>query len=307
MVTNGDVSRYNPTPLPAGAKEYLCKDHPRFKELEEAYFACDQNVIKPLFWTEDNVKDEEILHFRGDNAYAWQLRGDNMNPLGYALSTYYVKAIDKLRLLNRLEEDEEFGIYTFFIDSKLISRDLLDSIIEIYFLERNLNISKWNSFSILDIGAGYGRLAHRVVSAFENIDIYLCADAICTSTFICEYYLNFRGIDGKAKVIPLPDIESELNNHNVDIAINIHSFSECTVSAIEWWLTQLEKNKIKYLMVVPNKVDRNFNMLTNDNKDFSKIVEKHGYKLISREPKFLDPIVQEYGISPIYHYLFELK
>jgi len=60
-------------------------------------------------------------------------------------------------------------------------------------------------------------------------------------------------------------------------------------------------------MVVPNKIDLNFNMLTNDNQDFSKIVRKHRYELITREPKFLDPIVQEYGINPIYHYLFELK
>ena len=63
---------------------------------------------------------------------------------------------------------------------------------------------------ILDIGAGYGRLAHRMVSAFPNIQTYFCTDAVAISTFISEYYIRFRKLENNTKIIPLDDIESTL-------------------------------------------------------------------------------------------------
>jgi hypothetical protein len=176
-----------------------------------------------------------------------------------------------------------------------------------YFLEKHLNISGWDRINMLDIGSGYGRLAHRMVSGFPNIDRYLCTDAIPVSTFICEYYLRFRNVDNKAKVIPLHDIEEVLRNRAIDIAINVHSFSECRVQAIAWWLNLLNKCRVKYLMIVPNAVNGKGRLLTSDGQDFSSIIESHGYKLIAQEPKYRDIVVQRFAINPVYHYLFELK
>jgi len=299
---------YGKSQLPEGADAYLQPNHPRLMELQERYALFNHKVTTPLVWTDNRVKPDDIKYFRGDNAYVWQLRGRNINILNYALATYYVKTIDNLGLLEKLEEDDYFGIFTFNIDKKIVSRDLLDSIVEIYFLEKQLNISTWDRLTILDIGAGYGRLAHRMINALPNIHTFFCTDAVAISTFISEYYLRFRGLQNKAKVIPLYNIESTLNHQRVDIAVNIHSFSECTISAIEWWLTLLEKSKIKYLMIVPNSPEYSGErLLTNDRRDFSRVVEKHGYKLIAEEPKYRSLAVQEYGINPAYHYLFELR
>ena len=198
--------------------------------------------------------------------------------------------------------------FTFLIDNKVVSRDLLDSIIEIYFLEKHLNISSLRNLTVLDIGAGYGRLAHRMVSALPNIHTYFCTDAVAVSTFISEYYVRSRDLENKAKVIPLDEIEGTLANQSVDIALNIHSFSECRISAIEWWLSLLEKNRVKYLMIVPNILEHGSELLlTNDRQDFSGVVEKYGYKLVAKEPKYRDPVVQEYAINPTYYYLFKLS
>jgi hypothetical protein len=227
-----------------------------------------------------------------------------MGTISYALTTYYVKSIDHLRLLELLEEDEFFGIFTFRFDNRLISRALLDSIIEIYFLEKHLSLSTSKDMTILDIGAGYGRLAHRMLSALPNIQTYLCTDAVAISTFISSYYLRFRNMEGKAKVVPLDEIQSTLQNRSVNIAVNIHSFSECQISAIDWWLSLLEKSGVKYLMIVPDDAKL---LITTDGKDFSKIIEKHGYKLMAKEPKYRDPGVHEYAVAPVYHYLFELQ
>ena len=78
-----------------------------------------------------------------------------MDIMAYALTTYYVKSIDKLGLLDQLVEDDYFGNFTFLVDNKKISRDLLDSITEIYFLEKHLNVSSLVGLKVLDIGAGH--------------------------------------------------------------------------------------------------------------------------------------------------------
>jgi len=107
-----------------------------------------------------------------------------------------------------LVEDDYFGNFVFQIGGKTISRDLLDSILEIYFLDRHLGLaSAENHRTILDVGAGYGRLAHRLVSALSGAQRYLCTDAVAESTFISEYYLGFRGLDGRACAVPLDEIE----------------------------------------------------------------------------------------------------
>ena len=294
---------YKQSPLPNGASSYLVQSNPRLREFQDSYLTFNSEVTTPFRWKDSRVGPDDMLYFRGDNAYVWQLRGKNMNELGYALTTYYIKSIDRLGLLNSLDEDGLFGNYSFLIDDKLVSRDLLDSINEIYFLERHLNISSSNNLSVLDIGAGYGRLAHRMLKALPNISQYFCTDAYATSSFICEYYLRYRNLESKAKVIPLHEIENTLRNKRVDIAVNIHSFSECRVSAIEWWLSIIAKYKVKNLMVVPNPLE----LRTSDGIDFGNIIEKHGYRMIAKDPKYTDPIVQKYAINPSNYYLFELQ
>jgi hypothetical protein len=303
---------YYQSRLPKGAKEYLQKFNPRLLALEDRYRAFNSDVTTPLVWTNTHVKEDDILFFRGDNAYVWQLRGPNMNIMSYALTYFYTKLIDKLGLLEILKEDDFFGNFTFGIDNRLISRDLLDSILEIQFLEKYLRLSVAKNITILDIGAGYGRLAHRMIVALPNILKYLCTDAVATSSFISEYYVRFRRIEGSVEVVPLDEIESILGKVKINIAVNVHSFSECQLSAINWWVALLEKYEVKYLMVVPNSVTVSGNhggknLLTSNDKDFGEIIKKHGYKLIVKDPKYIDPVVHKYAINPTYYYLFELQ
>jgi hypothetical protein len=295
--------------LPPGAAEYLTAGNPRLVDLRERYARCSPAVTTPLVWTDDHVAGDRLRFFRGDYAYVWQLSGTNMNVLGYALTTYYVKSIDTLGLLDKLTDDNMFGNHTFPIGGRPMSRDLLDSIIEIYFLERHLKLSSLPGVTILDVGAGYGRLAHRMVHSLGNIKEYVCADAVPVSTLICDYYLKFRACEARAAVLPLDELESRLAERQIDLAINIHSFSECRTSAIDWWLSLLARHRVRYLMIVPNTPRKTVGetLLTNDGHDFGGIVTKHGYSLVAREPKYRDPIVQQYAINPTHHYLFELR
>ena len=299
---------YKQSKLSIEAQNYLQENNPKLQDLQARYANFNGKNTSQSIWTDVHVKPQDISYFRGDNAYVWQLRGQNMSTIGYALSTFYVKSIDKLKLFERLEEDESFGIFTFRICNQLVSRDLLDSIMEMYFLEKHLEISRSKDLNILDIGAGYGRLAYQMVTAFPNIQNYLCTDGIAVSSFISEYYLRFRKIEDRAKVIPLDEIENSLMNKAINIAVNVHSFSECSLASIDWWVSLLKKHQVQYLMIVPNAYNNGGKLLqTHGGEDFGEVIEKYGYRLLAKDPKYRDPVVQEYGINPTYYYLFELQ
>lgn len=299
--------RYGKSILPEGAADYLTPSNPKLLELQERYKKADPAVTAAAVWDDSYVRADDIAYFRGDNGWVWQVRGRNTNILSYALTTYYLKSRDHLGLFGKLSEDGHFGNFTFDIDNRLISRDLLDSISEILFLDRHLGIASRPDLNVLDIGAGYGRLAHRMTTALPNVQNYFCTDAVAASTFVSDYYLRFRGA-GRARVISLDEIEQRLAGQRIDLAFNIHSFSECRLEAIDWWARLLAKHRVKQLMVVPNDVTETpGQLLTNKDEDYLPILERHGYRLLVSEPKYADPVVQAYGIKPHWYHLLELR
>jgi len=290
--------------LPDGAREFLTPDNPELLDLKKRYRACSHSSCGELLWTDDRVKPDDILYFRGHNAYVFQEGSFNRNLFGYLLAYYYAKSIDRLGLLDILKEDTAFGVITYEVDGKQVSRDLLDSVLEIYFLENNLGLSDKENLTILDIGAGYGRMAHRMVESFPNVKSYCCTDAVAVSTFISKYYLELRGLQDRTRVLALDTIHEDLSKGSIYLAVNIHSFSECTLDAIEWWLSLLVEKEVPYLMIVPNS---GVELLTNDGRDFSSMLNDYGYGRIALEPKYKDPVVQKYAMNPDYYHLFKAR
>jgi hypothetical protein len=299
---------YNPVTIPDEARDYLVPSNPRLIDLKRRYASCDPKVITPSQWTQGHVRDEDIPYFRGDNAYVWQVRGGdygwggNYHEHGHLLATYYVKSIDRYGLLDQLSEDDAFGAFTFNIAGRLITRDLLDSIIEIDLLDRHLGLMSRPAVTILDVGAGYGRLAHRLAAAVPGLKRCICADAIPHSTFISEFYLGYRGTGEKTEVIELDQVDRAMRRRNVDIAVNICSFPECRLEAIEWWVSRLARWNIKHFLIscINPKLENS------RNEDFTSVLAAHGYRLLVREPKYRDNLMQKYAIAPIFYFLFEL-
>ncbi|GAB4332540.1 MAG: hypothetical protein Kow0089_00460 [Desulfobulbaceae bacterium] len=293
--------------LPPGAEAYLRPDNPRLVELRERYRAFQAAASIPLVWTDEYVQSYSLQTFRGDNCYVWQTNDPNCDEIHYCLTAYYVQALDRLGLLEKNVEDGLFGAHTHAISGRVVSRDLLDSIIELTFLDTHLDLFSRPGITILDIGAGYGRLACRAACSLDNLQAYLCTDAVPESTFLSEYHTRFRQVDDRVQVVPLDEIEERLRKERIDLAVNIHSFSECSMDAVNWWLEQVAASRIPHLFIVPNAVDHGGQRLAlNSGEDFSHLVERHGYRLRVREPKFTDPVVQRYGVSPTWYYLFEL-
>lgn len=282
------LTSYNSSvPLPPGAAEYLRADNPYLLELKAAYDALDVRAAAPSLWIDAFVDDQVALpYFRGDNAYVWQYR--MLKSAAHArmyLMLLDVQSRDELGLLKRAEDDGLFGAWTFqFGDRAPVSRDLLDSAGELNYLERQLGLSSKSDLSILDIGAGYGRLAHRATEAFGNLQAYDCMDGVAHSTFLSDYYLKFREVPEGVRALRLDRHEDMRGDYSV--AVNVHSFTECPYDAIDWWLSRVAERDIEWLFIVPNHPTE-FLSTERDGRrrDFSDLIAKAGFTLADSRPR----------------------
>nr|AYC79425.1 putative sugar O-methyltransferase [uncultured bacterium] len=284
-------------PLPAGAETELSQGSPRLQELRAEYAALNLPVLSPSRWNAEALDAFlDLRYFRGETLITWHYRElPRITALKYFVLAGYVAERDPRGLLTSLEEDGAFGCWTFTYPGRgRFSRDLLESVNEMCFLDRRLGLSERERFSVLDIGAGYGRLAHRMSSAFGNLADYCCVDAIPESTFLSEYYLRHRGVAPPARVVSLGRVQQDLAPGTFDLAVNIHSFSECPLGAIEWWIELLARLGVASLLVVPNEPTELLSLEADGSRrDFLPVLERAGYRLDHREPVLDDPAVRE--------------
>jgi putative sugar O-methyltransferase len=280
---------------------YLQPNNPRLEELRRRY----QNhpATRHSLWSPQYIKTQlQLDKFRADNLYLHQCRSANKNS--YLLTARYVQSVDKLGLLGVLKDDELFGNYLVSFNGLQVSRDLLDSALEINFLNDHLRIANGKPV-ILDIGAGYGRLAYRLIQALPNVEGVLCTDAIPESTFLSEFYLRFRGCHSKAEVVPLDQVEARLRKQRIDIAVNVHSFSECTLDSVRWWLDLITAKRIPFLFIVPNGDALDTSEANRTHLNYVSLLLTRGYRLIARQPNYAQSQqVQRYGLYPSHYYLF---
>jgi hypothetical protein len=284
--------------LPPGAEEHLRSDHPRLLELRERYARYSSN-FQHTQWSPDVLAHElDLKSFRADNAYNWQVRG-NVQEIQYLLTAYYAREMDSLRIFGGLFEDDYFGAHTFaFNGTHLLSRDLLDSVIQINFLHRHTNLGAIPGGTVLDIGAGYGRLPWRMSRALPNLAHIWCTDGVPESTFLCEYYLTFRRADERVNVFPLDEVADRIRGQHIHVVSNVQSFTECTSEAIAWWMNTLDTATVDYLFIVPNTPDQLLSMDTDGvRRDFLPVIEAHGFRLIAKEFAYHGaPSVQQHGV-----------
>lgn len=282
--------------------------NPELQALRRRYARRSEVLGTSVIWRRGHVTSKDLLYFRGDNCYVWQFR-DNNTAEKYILTYLYLKTIDSLGILDTLTEDGDFGVFTFPTGDtpgdgteKLVSRDLLDSACELLFLERMLQISRWPGLRVLDIGAGYGRLGYRAVTALDNIDTYFCIDAIPESTFVCSHYLGKKQTE-RTCVVPFDD-QQDLVPGTINLAVNIHSFSECPIKAVDYWVSRCAELEIEYLFIVPNVSEGEDAVRLLNGTNVTPLLRSYGYDLCHVEPKYRNAGIQNYGVSPKWYYLF---
>jgi putative sugar O-methyltransferase len=287
---------------PGQSERCLRFDNPLLVELRRRY--ANHPANDHIQWRGAAVEAQlDLTSFRADNLYLFQSR--RYPHWAYYATAAYAVQIDRLGLLHKLQEDDRFGAEVFDFHGKAVSRDLLDSTIEINFLDRHLGLSRWPGLTVLDIGAGYGRLAHRMAAAFPNVGKYFCVDAVPESTFICDYYLKERNVTPQCEVVPLDELDQL---KQADIAINIHSFAECRSRVVNWWLHRLREMSVPWLFLVSSTSLGLTTAEARGRTDFRHLIEKSGFELSARESKFESaPVLQDHGLYPDEYYLFRRR
>ena len=299
-------TKYNlETKIPKDAKDYLYPTNPKLIQLRKDYQKFLGNNFKKGLWTENYLGEKDLIYFRGDNPYVHQRRGNQQSQLAYLLTYFWLKSKHS-KDLSSFNEEESFGVFSYIIDNKIISRDLLDSFNEILFLKEHFFYNYDTKVNILEIGAGYGRLAKWLTKNTNYIEHYYCIDAIPESTFISDYYLKYYNKIKNITVVPIHKRKIFLENQNISLAINIHSFSEIAIDFIKFWIEEVISLRIPYLFIVPNAGHLyRGDLISFDNKNFENIIESNGYELVIKRDKYLEPHIQKYGLNPTIYYLYK--
>lgn len=267
-----------------------------------------KNQMSVSMWDTARLKKGlQLPYFRSDNIYLYQTRDIN-TPDSMVLTYKYVKSNDILEILKMSEERGEFGAEIVHIPTYgNVSRDLLDSVTELNFLENKIGLSGIQNLTIYDIGAGYGRLALHAIKHLNNIKEYVCLDAIAESLGLCEFYLKHNKIEpSKYKIGILPhDFIPPQNS----IAVAIHSFPEMPIDSILNWLSFMQKMKTDWIYLVPNREKHSgANLLSTekngDRLNYSAMFAQYGFEKHGVFPKYDDLDVQKYGVSPTMYHLY---
>ncbi len=289
--------------IPRAAEEYLQPSNPRLSYLVSRYDAFGS--LDHSLW-ERWSKRVDLVHFRGEGHYLAQ-RAYGASRLRYVVTAAYVDAVDDWGLLYTLGEDSLFGAVTYHLpDGLIVSRDLLDSILEMVFLRNCLQLDRAQPVVGMDVGAGYGRFAHRFAQTFPSGFVY-CLDAVPVSTFLCEFYISFRGFASRAPVVPLFEVPT-LTAGRVDFAMNVHSWSECPLQAVTFWLGVLADLRVRHVFVVPHEA--RFLTMERDGSRVSFLPEilRHGYRPTVEGNKYgHHRLVQKCGIYDAPYIMFEMK
>lgn len=282
---------------------------PKLLDLTERY--AKLNVCPRSLWATwaDNIN---IERFRGEHAYLAQEWG-GMTEERYQNSYQYVVQHAPEELWN-LGEDDAFGCVTFVekcddpeAKPDIISRDLIDSALEIAFLRRSLSLDWYDEINVLDIGAGYGRFAHRLATAMDNAYVF-CTDGVPLSTYLCDYYLKYRAVQ-YAESIPLDALDVIRGEPGgIQIACNMQSFSEMPLASINFWLDLCVDLKIPYFFLEPHAGDLVHPHYFSTEPDctthlnYRQAFTSHGYKMVKQEYKFPEAESEKY----IYNSQFSL-
>lgn len=276
-------------------------DPSELETLQKEYRAHPLTALnKKSIWSQKGGSERPQLdidskNFRADNAYLYQARRGALE--NFLISSLWIDRSDSYDLLSRTSEDGCFGAECVRVDSRLYSRDLIDSVLEITFLMDNLPTGSLDRMRIIDIGAGYGRLLHRLADVTSNPQLF-GADGVPLSTAICRAYLRHRKLQSRTTVLSLGEL-SDLEG-TFDLAANIHSFSEMSYAAVAWWLDWLVARDVKYLFIVPNHPGP----ALNDGTTFMPLLAERHFDLLCHRLKYRDRLVGEHAIYPAEYYLF---
>jgi len=166
---------------------------------------------------------------------------------------------DTERLLTHIDEPLEGNPFKIYLDGKLISQDLANSILEYYSIRENFVAAANDKVTICELGAGYGRNAYVFLKALPKCK-YIIID-IPPALYISQNYLSSVFRDKKIfSFRPFDrfgDVEKEFNDADIvfllphqaemlpaksaDLFINLSSLHEMKIDQIHAYFKLIDK------------------------------------------------------------------
>lgn len=214
-------------------------------------------------WTGEfhNWVREHVQEFRGDRWFLVQENPATQRDR-YVLATGHLAARCP-EILNSLVEDGAYGVLTAHVGDRVVSRDLLDATSELCCMKDAIASPRWRDAMVVDIGAGYGRLAHRAFQA-KRFGVWprqwVCTDTIPISMSICEAYLRERCVpEDFAMVlspaeIALPSQQDSMLDLAPVVAVNVHSWSEVDHEGVQAWIKWISDRSFTHIFLVAHEV-----------------------------------------------------
>jgi hypothetical protein len=219
----------------------------------------------------------------------------------YTVAYEYALVCDQLGVLGKFSDDGAFSGVRFRIDGRVVSRDIIDSSLELNFVARHCEFRPSDEIVLLDIGAGYGRFVHRFLEFFPRASAF-ALDAAPLSSFLAQCYLEYRGVIDRVVIGSRAKLET-VRPGRFQIATNIHSWSEAPLASVEKWLDALDVLQVPFLFFVPHEIPAISLEKDGPGKLIVPTILAHGWRVLVEQPMYGDSLKrQQTGLYPFTHY-----
>ncbi len=222
-----------------------------------------ENINKDI--VNENKLENLLENFRSSSVnYKISIFNPETNGVRYLKTLMYNLASaltnDEFEKIKRIKNRNFGQPFSIQYNGEEIDLDYIQSVDEISFIEKSIDLNKKN---ILEIGAGYGRTVHTILSNY-SVSSYTIIDLPDTMTISKKYLRKVLSKENFGKIIFIP--VNELSNRildKYDLAINIDSFAEMDEEVV-----------FNYLALINQKVD-NFYTKNPVGKYLDKTLDNH--------------------------------
>ncbi|AOR31540.1 methyltransferase [Streptomyces fodineus] len=125
------------------------------------------------------------------------------------------------------------------VDGKSVCLDYLQASLELGFIEKAIDL---HGARVLEIGAGYGRVAHTMLSNYELAE-YCIIDIKNTISLSKRYLREVLDAEQFAKIrfVQVDEIETAMESFRFDLCINVHSFTEMAPDTVQAYLWLIDR------------------------------------------------------------------
>ncbi|MDW6064149.1 putative sugar O-methyltransferase [Streptomyces sp. FXJ1.4098] len=198
--------------------------------------------ISELWVTENSAAD--LRGFKSDRRnFNLALWDPTTNGIRYLRALVYELATrlgdDDWARIERIENREVGDPVSIRYEGHDICLDYLQAALELGFIEKEMDL---HGAHVLEIGAGYGRTVHAMLSNYDlaSYTIIDLKNTLSLSTAYLRAVLDDKQF-AKMKFVQVEDIETALGSDRYDLSVNVHSFTEMAPDTVSAYLRLIDE------------------------------------------------------------------